>query len=196
MSAPPSPSMASDSTVFEPTVVPLSLRTRLNASVPAFLAQFSPMPLFLPFLQVAYIIYQAAIRYLFAPAYHGRVGERRGRVAIIGAGLTGISSAAHLVDAGTSPSLDMTPPRADECGSAGFEVVIFEASGSPGGIWANVNSTSSLQLNSLLYRFHPSINWSCAFPHRDEIVRQITAVWTKYKLEDSTRFNASTDGPS
>jgi hypothetical protein len=28
-----------------------------------------------------------------------------------------------------------------------------------GGVWARENSTSQLQLNSILYRFHPSITW-------------------------------------
>jgi hypothetical protein len=57
-----------------------------------------------------------------------------------------------------------------------------------GGVWAEVNRTceahldytdfafrlvftsAGLQLNSLLYRFHPAVIWSCAFPHRDEIL--------------------------
>lgn len=39
-----------------------------------------------------------------------------------------------------------------------------------GGIWANVNKTSGLQLNSLLYRFHPAVVWSQTFPKRDEIL--------------------------
>ena len=41
---------------------------------------------------------------------------------------------------------------------------------SVGGIWAHVNKTSGLQLNSLLYRFHPGVLWSCTFPKRDEIL--------------------------
>ncbi|KJA12572.1 hypothetical protein HYPSUDRAFT_210376, partial [Hypholoma sublateritium FD-334 SS-4] len=42
----------------------------------------------------------------------------------------------------------------------GFEVVIFEQTSELklGGIWANVNATSGLQLDSLLYRFHPTTN--------------------------------------
>ena len=74
-----------------------------------------------------------------------------GRIAVIGAGLTGVSSAAH-------------------CISHGFDVVIYDKSDTVGGIWAHVNKTSGLQLNSLLYRFHPGVKWSKAFPHRDEIL--------------------------
>jgi hypothetical protein len=39
-----------------------------------------------------------------------------------------------------------------------------------GGIWSHVNSTSGLQLNSVLYRFHPAVLWSRGFPFRDEIL--------------------------
>lgn len=41
---------------------------------------------------------------------------------------------------------------------------------SVGGIWSHVNSTSGLQINSLIYRFHPGVFWREGFPHRDEIV--------------------------
>jgi hypothetical protein len=51
-----------------------------------------------------------------------------------------------------------------------------------------VNSTSSLQLNSVLYRFHPSVKWSCGFPHRDEIVGQIRALADRYRLHDKLRL--------
>lgn len=34
----------------------------------------------------------------------------------------------------------------------GFEVVIYEAEGEIGGVWSRVNSTSSLQLNSISAR--------------------------------------------
>ncbi|GAA6035060.1 hypothetical protein JCM8097_002166 [Rhodosporidiobolus ruineniae] len=120
-------------------------------------------------------VYQEVVRFLFASDYHplpsrGPAYKRPyGRIAVIGAGLTGVSSAAHAVD-------------------HGFEVVIFEAEQDVGGIWAKENSTSQLQLNSILYRFHPSVKWSKGFPQRDEIVGQIRAVWEKYGLQDKTRF--------
>ncbi|THG98025.1 hypothetical protein EW026_g4088 [Hermanssonia centrifuga] len=114
----------------------------------------------------------------------------RGRIAVVGAGLTGISSAAHAI-------------------SHGFDVVIYEQSDKVGGIWANVNATSGLQLNSLLYRFHPAVCWSRAFPQRDEILKgswdslylyrfvyefcnvhvEITRIWREYKLEPRTRLS-------
>lgn len=57
-----------------------------------------------------------------------------------------------------------------------------------GGIWTHVNSSSGLQLNSLLYRFFPAVRWSCAFPHRDEILSEVRRVWTTYGLDKRTRF--------
>lgn len=33
-----------------------------------------------------------------------------------------------------------------------------------------MNATSGLQLNSLLYRFHPGVLWTRTFPRRDEIL--------------------------
>lgn len=94
-----------------------------------------------------------------------------GRVAIIGAGITGISTAAHFL-------------------THGFEVVLFEKYDSIGGIWARVNSTSSLQLDSFMYRFHPSVKWSNHFPvKRGEIVDQLHKVWDCYRLASRTRLN-------
>ncbi|KAL8279238.1 hypothetical protein RQP46_008275 [Phenoliferia psychrophenolica] len=72
-------------------------------------------------------------------------------------------------------------------------VVIYEAESDIGGVWSRVNSTSSLQLNSVLYRFHPTIVWSCGYPHRDEIVGQITALWRRYHLQSSTRLNTKVE---
>ncbi|KAF7290443.1 hypothetical protein HMN09_01302600 [Mycena chlorophos] len=97
-----------------------------------------------------------------------------GKVAVIGAGLTGVSSAAH-------------------CIAHNFEVVLFESGprSSLGGIWAHENSTSGLQLNSHLYRFHPGVVWRNAFPLRDEILSEVTRIWKEYKLEPRTRFEAS-----
>lgn len=92
-----------------------------------------------------------------------------GHIAVIGAGLTGVASAANFID-------------------HGFEVTLFEAEEHVGGVWARENSTSQLQLNSILYRFHPSITWKDGFPKRDEIIEQIKRVWEKYELQKRTRF--------
>ncbi|KAG6003501.1 hypothetical protein E4U21_001992 [Claviceps maximensis] len=96
----------------------------------------------------------------------------RPRIAIIGAGITGVTSAAHLV-------------------GHGFDVVIFEAGSKEqlGGIWSKVNDTSALQIHSIMYRFHPSVTWSEGYPDRKEIVTQLTMLWKRYHLQRKTRFN-------
>ncbi|KAH9933997.1 FAD/NAD-P-binding domain-containing protein [Epithele typhae] len=120
-----------------------------------------------------YILIQYAIILMFKP--RPPPGPEypknpKGRIAIIGAGLTGISSATHAI-------------------AHGFEVVIYEQDDKIGGIWAHVNKTSGLQLNSMLYRFFPGVLWTRPFPHRDEILSEIARVWKEYHLEPRTRFN-------
>ncbi|EPS96966.1 FAD/NAD-binding domain-containing protein [Fomitopsis schrenkii] len=117
-----------------------------------------------------YIIVELVIIWLFKPPVPPEHFKPRGRIAVIGAGLTGVSSAAHAI-------------------AHGFEVVIYEQSDSVGGIWAHVNATSGLQLNSLLYRFHPGVLWSRTFPHRDEILSEIRRIWKEYHLEPRTRLS-------
>lgn len=113
----------------------------------------------------------------------------RPRVAVIGAGITGVTSAAH-------------------CIGHGFDVVIFEAGGEDqvGGIWSvsarqssrlctdsnsiqKVNSTSGLQIHSLMYRFHPSVVWEQGYPNRQQIVDQVRQLWERYGLDSRTKFN-------
>ncbi|KAL9006736.1 MAG: hypothetical protein Q9188_000514 [Gyalolechia gomerana] len=96
----------------------------------------------------------------------------RPRIAVIGAGLTGVSSASH-------------------CVGHGFDVTLFEAGDekSLGGIWSRVNYTSGLQIHSIMYRFHPSVKWSAGYPDRQQIVSQITQLWKRYGLQERTRFN-------
>ncbi|KAF9005203.1 hypothetical protein BDQ17DRAFT_1399400 [Cyathus striatus] len=123
---------------------------------------------------IFYIFVQSIIIAIFKPPPPKSPDHPKnpyGRIAVIGAGLTGVSSAAHAI-------------------AHNFDVVIYEAGShsSLGGIWAHVNKSSGLQLNSLLYRFHPAVLWSRAFPLRDEIVGEIERIWKEYHLEPRTRF--------
>lgn len=94
------------------------------------------------------------------------------RIAIIGAGLTGVSAASH-------------------CVGHGFDVTLFEAGDEQclGGIWSRVNNTSGLQIHSIMYRFHPSVQWTAGYPDRQQIVSQITQLWKRYGLRERTKFN-------
>lgn len=121
----------------------------------------------------------------------------RPNVAIIGAGITGVSAAAH-------------------CVGHGFDCTIFEAGSEEqlGGIWSvsgktrvnqcrtrskshaerpsslqRVNRTSSLQIHSVMYRFFPSVQWTSGYPDRQQILSQLRQLWKKYSLESKTKFN-------
>lgn len=114
---------------------------------------------------------EVLISYFFSPLPPvPRPENKFGHVAVIGAGLSGISTASQLV-------------------AQGFQVTIFEADSESGGIWANVNSTSGLQINSMLYRFHPLVHWTYWYPHRDQVLQNIRKIWHVYGLKDRTRFN-------
>ena len=52
-----------------------------------------------------------------------------------------------------------------------------------------VNNTSGLQINSIMYRFQPSVKWSQGYPKRGEIVGQIRSLWERYGLQDKTKFD-------
>ncbi|KAL2104750.1 hypothetical protein VUR80DRAFT_9717 [Thermomyces stellatus] len=133
-----------------------------------------------PVLEVfsfAYVVFQTLINWIFAPAPPPPKSPATSlpikRIAVIGAGLTGVSSAAH-------------------CVGHGFDVQIFEARSREkglGGIWSRVNSTSSLQIHSLMYRFHPSVRYDAAYPAQQEIRDQIIGVWKRYGLQDKTVFD-------
>ncbi|PYH79233.1 flavin-binding monooxygenase [Aspergillus uvarum CBS 121591] len=133
-----------------------------------------------PFLQtwtVFYMLFQHLITWIFAPNPPKPTADTDGlpkkRIAVIGAGLTGVSAAAH-------------------CVGHGFDVEIFEARSKDkglGGIWSRVNSTSSLQIHSLMYRFHPSVKYDAAYPTQAEIKEQIANLWKRYDLQKHTTFN-------
>jgi hypothetical protein len=52
-----------------------------------------------------------------------------------------------------------------------------------------VNNTSSLQIHSLMYRFHPSVRWEQGYPDRQQIISQVRQLWERYGLDTRTRFN-------
>ncbi|KAI2618011.1 FAD/NAD(P)-binding domain-containing protein [Hypomontagnella submonticulosa] len=144
-------------------------------------------PLFHPFnfifellqwqFQLFFNIFQWFADKVFSPSPPGpstRLG--RPKIAVIGAGITGVTSAAH-------------------CIGHGFDVVIFEAGDehSLGGIWSKVNNTSSLQIHSFMYRFHPSIRWKGGYPDRQQIISQVRQLWERYGLDTKTKFNTKVD---
>jgi len=144
----------------------------MGSSVRGFLIQAINNP-----LSFLYQLIQAVLGWLLSPAPpppNAHLG--RPKIAIIGAGLTGVSSAAH-------------------CVGHGFDVRIFEAGGRKqlGGIWAKVNNTSGLQIHSVMYRFHPSVEWNKGYPDRKQILSQVEKLWQRYGLEKKTHFDTKVD---
>ncbi|KAL3421122.1 monooxygenase [Phlyctema vagabunda] len=133
-------------------------------------------PILHPFA-FAYLLIQWVLDKLLSPEPPSP-GVKLGRpkIAVIGAGLTGVSAASH-------------------CIGHGFDVTIFEAGPREhlGGIWSRVNNTSGLQIHSVMYRFHPSVKWGGGYPNRQQIVSQITELWKKYGLESRTKFDTKVD---
>ncbi|WPH01928.1 baeyer-villiger monooxygenase [Acrodontium crateriforme] len=124
-------------------------------------------------LNFLYQVIQCILSWILSPTPPPRNANLgRPKIAVIGAGLTGVSSASHIV-------------------GHGFDVTIFEAGGRDhlGGIWAKVNNTSGLQIHSLMYRFHPSVHWRKGYPDRQQIVSAITELWKTYNLEEKTKFD-------
>ena len=130
------------------------------------------MTYFHPILFI-YEVFQRLIHLLFAPRAPKPAHRLSGpRIAVIGAGLSGVAAAAH-------------------CVGHGSPVVLFEAGSRKrlGGIWARVNHTSGLQIHSAMYRFHPSVQWHRGFPGRDRILEEITRLWHRYELDGKTKFD-------
>ena len=98
--------------------------------------------------------------------------QQKPRIAIIGSGITGVSAACQVLD-------------------AGLECRIFEAQDerSVGGIWARQNATSSIQIPSDFYTFHPKVQWSSEYPRQAEVLHQTRRLWDLYQLESMTFFN-------
>lgn len=125
-------------------------------------------------VSLLYQLVQTLISWVFAPLPPNLQPPQKplGHVAIIGAGITGISSASHLL-------------------GHGFEVTIFDEASEVGGIWSKVNSTSGLQISSIMYRFHPSVRYTKGYPKRDEILQNVKGIWKRYSLDQRTRFKVS-----
>lgn len=52
-----------------------------------------------------------------------------------------------------------------------------------------MNNTSSLQIHSIMYRFHPSVSFRAKYPNRQRIVEEVTKLWKRYHLDQCTQFD-------
>ena len=125
------------------------------------------------FINFIYELIQSIVIWIFSPPSHTLAAKHNNglRIAVIGAGLSGVSAAAH-------------------CAGHGADLTIFEARSEKylGSIWARVNSTSSLQLYSVVYRFHPTVRWHKRYPSQGRILEEIRKLWYRYGLNQRTSF--------
>lgn len=56
-----------------------------------------------------------------------------------------------------------------------------------------MNNTSSLQIYSIMYRFHPSIKFRAKYPDRAAVIEEITRLWKMYHLDSRTVFDTKVD---
>lgn len=129
-------------------------------------------------INLLFQVFQTIVAFIFSPRPPPADGSfsNAPRIAVIGAGLTGVSSAAHAI-------------------GHGFEVTIFESGSRKnlGGIWSRVNNTSSLQIYSIMYRFHPSVKFNARYPDRAQVVGEITQLWKRYHLDRRTAFDTTVE---
>lgn len=88
------------------------------------------------------------------------------RIAIVGAGLRGLASAAYLK-------------------SVGAQVDVFEKGSAIGGVWARVTEETAINTPSYGYAFHASNRWNSLRPARDEILANFTRMIQQAGLEKS-----------
>ncbi len=103
------------------------------------------------------------------------MGEREVRVAVIGAGMSGIGAAIHMQRAGIE------------------DFVVLERSGKPGGTWRdNTYPGCACDVPTALYSysFAPKPDWSRAFAPQEEIRRYLLDVAAEHGVADRIRCNA------
>jgi len=103
------------------------------------------------------------------------MSEREVRVAVIGAGMSGIGAAIHMRRAGVD------------------DFVVLERGGEPGGTWRdNTYPGCACDVPTALYSysFAPKPDWSRAFAPQEEIRRYLLDVASEHGVADRIRCNA------
>ncbi len=113
----------------------------------------------------------------------------RPTIAVIGAGLTGVSAAAHCVG---HVLLSWFLKQVGRRTWAGFGAFVHERflrqnfyllAGTQ-----RMNNASGVQIHSNMYRFYPSVQWNRGYPDWKQIVSQITRLWKRYARNERTKL--------
>jgi len=105
------------------------------------------------------------------------ISNQTKRIAIIGAGLRGLASAAWLR-------------------SAGAEVRVFEKTSHVGGVWRRVHAGARINTPSFGYTFHASNRWQSPKPSQAEILENLERLVRISRLERAIQFETPVHGIS
>lgn len=95
------------------------------------------------------------------------------RVAIVGAGTSGLAACKHLL-------------------ARGFRPVVFEAGATVGGLWTRTLASTRLQSSAAGYRFSdfPWPEGVGAFPRHDQVVENLDAYARRFSVHECVRFRS------
>ncbi|KAM0836481.1 hypothetical protein ACQ4PT_062296 [Festuca glaucescens] len=99
--------------------------------------------------------------------------HRAKRVAVVGAGTSGLAACKHLL-------------------ARGFRPVVFEAGESVGGLWTRTLASTRLQSPTAAYRYSdfPWPDSGVAFPRHDQVVDYLTAYARRFGVDECVRFRS------
>jgi len=96
-------------------------------------------------------------------------------IAIVGAGIRGLSSAAWL-------------------GSAGAKVTVFEKHERPGGVWQRVHGGAWINTPSYGYTFHSTNRWTSDKPSAAEILQNLEKMVRVCEIQSRIRYSTPVFG--
>ncbi|KAK1632893.1 hypothetical protein QYE76_007208 [Lolium multiflorum] len=100
--------------------------------------------------------------------------HRAKRVAVVGAGTSGLAACKHLL-------------------ARGFQPVVFEAGESVGGLWTRTLASTRLQSPAVAYRYSdfPWPDSADVFPRHDQVVDYLAAYARRFGVDECVRFRST-----
>ncbi|KAL3734383.1 hypothetical protein ACJRO7_023698 [Eucalyptus globulus] len=100
------------------------------------------------------------------------------RVAIVGAGISGLVACKHLIE-------------------KGFDPIVFEAHGTVGGVWSRTIESTKLQTPKHLYQFS-DFPWPASvtetFPNHEQVMEYLHSYVTRFGILAKIKFNCKVTG--